>query len=397
MSVNRLADGTWQLASKQMEMLGRDIARFTAAAPTGPFTQQSPALASLPPGEPNEGLYIASTHPQAALSNGNLLVTYCRNNFSFDRLLRDADYYAIQFMEVPLRPGSASGPAPDGIAVTPGDGTATLTWTPPSPGQGVVSQQVVAEPGHVAVQVAADAATAVVRGLRNWQPYSLHVRAVTADGAGQPSLVVVTTPSPIRAYAGQHPDVMQPLGEPRSGEYPAAGGRVQEYTQGALFWRPGKPVFAMTAPNAPAYLAAGGPGGKLGWPVANQQGPMSSFEHGLVYTGRRGTHALSGNMASLYLFFGGPTGPLGHPASDNRPSGGDWESAALEAHSIYSSPTRGPGFSLRPSMRSTSAPAVPPAPWAHPPPLPPAVSRPAACLRPSSTGASTPAGPAPTR
>jgi hypothetical protein len=52
--------------------------------------------------DPNELLYNPLAHPEARLASGRLLVSYSRNNLDFNRLLEDADYYGLRFVEVSL-------------------------------------------------------------------------------------------------------------------------------------------------------------------------------------------------------------------------------------------------------------------------------------------------------
>jgi hypothetical protein len=107
-------------------------------------------------------------------------------------------------MAVTVARGSAPL-APLAVTATPGDGTATATWTPGGDGGSPVTAYVVtASPGGVSATVAAGARSASLAGLVDGTPYTLSVRAVNALGAGAPTAsqpvvpVDVVAPGPVQ-------------------------------------------------------------------------------------------------------------------------------------------------------------------------------------------------------
>lgn len=87
-------------------------------------------------------------------------------------------------------PASATAPgAPTAVAVTPGDRTAQVSWSPPANDGGlpVSGYTVTAAPGGATVTVAAPATSATLTNLANGVPYTFTVRAQTAAGTSEPS------------------------------------------------------------------------------------------------------------------------------------------------------------------------------------------------------------------
>jgi hypothetical protein len=104
LSVFRGWHGAWIAISKRDDFLGTYISGWTAQTPSGPWQLTFPTLAAIPSftADPNELLYNPLVHPEARLESGKLLISYSRNSFNFDRLLEDADYYGLRFVEVSL-------------------------------------------------------------------------------------------------------------------------------------------------------------------------------------------------------------------------------------------------------------------------------------------------------
>uniref|UniRef100_UPI0032677CE5 alpha/beta hydrolase-fold protein n=1 Tax=Gordonia sp. B21 TaxID=3151852 RepID=UPI0032677CE5 len=80
--------------------------------------------------------------------------------------------------------------------------------------------------------------------------------------------------------------------------YPVPGGKAQDFTNGRIFTGPKGPKI-VTGAIGGAYVAAGGPGGRLGRPVSNEEptrdgkGRVNHFEHGrITWTAKDGTKVL---------------------------------------------------------------------------------------------------------
>jgi len=101
--------GQWYAVSKQDEVLGRDLAIWTAPAPTGPFT-----LAARPVAIPSDAAtgtlrYLPLAHPDLFPEPGTVVVSYSQNNTDFDEVVDDPRIYRPRFVRVRL-PGVATVP-----------------------------------------------------------------------------------------------------------------------------------------------------------------------------------------------------------------------------------------------------------------------------------------------
>lgn len=88
--------------------------------------------------------------------------------------------------------------APTSVMATPGDASATITWTAPASdgGSPITGYTVTAEPGGASVQVGGEADSATVTGLDNGTTYTFTVTATNAEGtspASRPSNPVTPT------------------------------------------------------------------------------------------------------------------------------------------------------------------------------------------------------------
>jgi hypothetical protein len=91
--------------------------------------------------------------------------------------------------------------APEGVTANPGDGDATIAWTPASSGGSpITAYAVTASPSGVTVAVPPTATSATLNDLANGTTYTFTVRATNANGQS-PSSSVIATPLP--APAGQ--------------------------------------------------------------------------------------------------------------------------------------------------------------------------------------------------
>lgn len=89
--------------------------------------------------------------------------------------------------------------APTNVVATAGNGSATISFTPPtsSGGSGITSYEVVCNPGNITVT---GASPVLVTGLANATAYSCTVAAYNSEGRGTLSAVVNVTPSAAAAF-----------------------------------------------------------------------------------------------------------------------------------------------------------------------------------------------------
>ncbi|TFV53597.1 hypothetical protein [Blastococcus sp. TF02A-35] len=112
-----------------------------------------------------------------------------------------------------------------------------------------------------------------------------------------------------------------PLGAPVGGETDARPGRSQDFAGGTVYWSEQTGGRAVSARMRDAYLAAGGPGGPLGFPMADEQtvdgAQVQRFQSGSIYwTASGGAHPVRGGIAAGWAAAGGLAGPLGAPVGD---------------------------------------------------------------------------------
>jgi hypothetical protein len=141
------------------------------------------------------------------------------------------------------------------------------------------------------------------------------------------------------------------LGLPTLEEMEAAGGgRYQAFQGGDIYWRGDTAAWAVYGAIKDRWLAMGGSGGPLGYPLSDEQpakkdgleiGRSSRFENGVIYySGTTGAWDLTGDLRREYENrYGGPNGWLGFPVSGqgNTPSSGgvfnNFQNGVLVFHS----------------------------------------------------------------
>jgi hypothetical protein len=101
-------DGRWYAVSKQDEVLGQDLAVWTAPAPEGPFV-----LAARPVAIPSDAAtgtlrYLPLAHPDLLPRPGTVVVSYSQNDTDFQDVVDDPRIYRPRFVRVRL-PGTAGG------------------------------------------------------------------------------------------------------------------------------------------------------------------------------------------------------------------------------------------------------------------------------------------------
>ncbi|WP_448641004.1 LGFP repeat-containing protein [Geodermatophilus sp. URMC 63] len=117
------------------------------------------------------------------------------------------------------------------------------------------------------------------------------------------------------------------LGAPTSDEVGAGPGRSQAFVGGTVYWSEATGGRAVSARLRDAYVAAGGPGGPLGFPMAEEStvsgAQVQRFQSGSIYwTAAGGAHPVRGGIGAAWSAAGGLSGALGAPTSDERALGG---------------------------------------------------------------------------
>lgn len=114
------------------------------------------------------------------------------------------------------------------------------------------------------------------------------------------------------------------LGATVYGEIGVAGGRAQRYEQGRISSSAATGVHEVLRPVVDRFLATGGEGGPLGFPVTgtvvprDRRGLVNRFQRGRIsFHPDLGTFVLTGAIALRYSGAGGEDGGLGFPISDS--------------------------------------------------------------------------------
>ena len=229
---------------------------------------------------------------------------------------------------VPVTAAGRPG-APGSVMATPGDRSATVSWSqPPANGSRISTYTVTASPGG-ARATSAGTPSAVVTGLTNGTAYTFAVTATNAAGtspASAPSAAVTpTTGDPIgdawRATGG----AAGPLGRatgPQSCGLPG-GGCSQTFADGEIVWSAGTGAQIIRGAILQRWRATGGAVGGLGLPVTSDArtpegaGYVVHFQGGSVYwSASTGAHDVRGAIAAKYRATGGPA-VLGFPVGDD--------------------------------------------------------------------------------
>jgi subtilisin family serine protease len=143
-----------------------------------------PCVARLPQGTPAVVSAVASPGSYFTGWSGD-----CEANGPVCALSVDDDTILTANFIVPAKPG-----APTGVAVTPGNRTLGVTWSPPADDGGAPITGYQYTTGSTWKTVPSTASTFTITGLSNGRSYQVRVRAVTMAGYGPASTAAVGTP-----------------------------------------------------------------------------------------------------------------------------------------------------------------------------------------------------------
>jgi uncharacterized protein with LGFP repeats len=119
-----------------------------------------------------------------------------------------------------------------------------------------------------------------------------------------------------------------PLGAKQGDQYPVAGdGLAQNFAGGKIFFSPATGANAVESDTLAKYESLGGPGGSLGFPIANEAdgglkpaSRVSAFaapdKPVIFWTPAHGAFVVRGAIKAAWDKLGGSTGKLGAPTSD---------------------------------------------------------------------------------
>lgn len=145
------------------------------------------------------------------------------------------------------------------------------------------------------------------------------------------------------------------LGFPTGYDTPIGKGAVQHFQHGKLYWSPDTPVSGTFGAIGSRYEQLGGPTGQMGFPSGTEYnagaGAVQRFEGGVI-TWHPSTHVhqVWGAIGSRYLQQGGPGGVLGFPTSNENPIG-NGVVQSFQSGKIYWSPGT-PAASVRGAIAS---------------------------------------------
>jgi D-alanyl-D-alanine carboxypeptidase/LGFP repeat len=143
-----------------------------------------------------------------------------------------------------------------------------------------------------------------------------------ANAAGEPEIEARWT-----ALGGATGVLGAKLPPPKDVPYDVPGGRAQDFTAGSIFWSSATGAWEVRGAILTAYLAAGGPGGALGFPTDAAAPSAVAGAVRQVFTGGRiyssaatGAHAVTGPILAKYDAIGSAGSSLGLPTGDAAPS-----------------------------------------------------------------------------
>ncbi len=133
-------------------------------------------------------------------------------------------------------------------------------------------------------------------------------------------------------------------GFPTSDEQAVAGGRASTFTGATIYWSAATGAHEVHGLIRAHYQALGGPASQAGLPTSDEQavvgGRASTFTGATIYwssgTGAREVH---GAIRSAYLSYGGPGSPLALPTSDEQPVTGGRQNTFQHGAITYNATT----------------------------------------------------------
>ena len=227
-------------------------------------------------------------------------------------------------------PPVVAPPAPAIASATGGNGTATVTFTPPSSDGGapITSYTVTASPGGKTVTGPASPLT--VTGLTNDTAYTFTVTATNSAGTSQASAPSnPATPADPASIAAKYRQLGGPgslLGNPTGPEYPVVGGTARNFEHGRIYSSPATGAHEVHGAILGRYLALGGPAGLLGFPTADETVTLrrdGRFNHfagadgaSIFWSQATGAWSIHGAIRAKWFAMGAEHGLLGYPVSD---------------------------------------------------------------------------------
>ena len=137
------------------------------------------------------------------------------------------------------------------------------------------------------------------------------------------------------------------LGPCLTGELPVAGGVVQHFRGGSVFWSPATGAHSVHGAIREAYDASGGPGSRLGFPTTSETptparpGAYNHFAGGSIYwSPATGAHLVVGGIRETWARLGWENSPLGFPRTDEMPVPGG-AASGFEGGSVLWTPGTG--------------------------------------------------------
>jgi len=114
------------------------------------------------------------------------------------------------------------------------------------------------------------------------------------------------------------------VGFPTTDEQAVTGGRASTFTGAAIYWSPGTGAHEVHGLIRAHYQALSGPASFAGLPTSDETavvgGRASTFTGAAIYwSSGTGAHEVHGAIRSAYLSYGGPGSPLALPTSDEQP------------------------------------------------------------------------------
>jgi hypothetical protein len=113
------------------------------------------------------------------------------------------------------------------------------------------------------------------------------------------------------------------LGSPVGAAYAVGAGRGQDYTAGSIYWTVATGAREVHGPIASRSRYAGGPLGRLGFPMSDQRtaadgvGAYNHFQGGSIFwSPATGAHEVHGVLRARWAQLGWERSPLGYPISD---------------------------------------------------------------------------------